>query len=444
MRIRLLALPLLLASVSLLPAVLLAQPPAPAGSADSWPGFRGPAGDGHAGGKNVPTAWGEKDNVRWKTAIHGKGWSSPVALGGQVWVTTSDEQLDTEPQPKKGGPPANPVKAVTLSAVCVDRADGRVVHDLKLATIDKPQYCHPFNSYASSTPYLEDGRLYAHFGALGTFCIDTKTGQKLWERLDFKCDHFRGAGSSVAVHGDVAYLIFDGADLQYVVALNKKTGETIWKTDRKIKYSTDNGDIKKAYATPALLTVNGKPSLVCPSAECTIAYDPKTGEEQWRVTHGGMNGAMRPVVANGLLYTTSGHTGRLLALKPDMLSGAVPKEAVAFQIAKDVSVRPSPLVAGDLLFMVSDGGIATCHDAKTGAVQWRERLDGEYSASPVLAGGNVYFCNQIGKTYVVKAAREYSVVAENRLADGFMASPAVAGDDLFLRTKTHLYAIGKK
>jgi len=126
------------------------------------------------------------------------------------------------------------------------------------------------------------------------------------------------------------------------------------------------------------------------------------------------------------------------------LSDAVPKEAIAFQIAKDVSTRPSPLIAGELLFMSSDAGIATCHDAKTGAPVWRERLDGEFSASPVLASGNVYFSNQTGKTFVVKADREYSLVSENRLAEGFMASPAVAGDELFLRTKTHLYAIGKK
>ncbi|MBN9122370.1 MAG: PQQ-binding-like beta-propeller repeat protein [Planctomycetes bacterium] len=416
-----------------------------AASADNWPGFRGPAGNGHADGKNVPTQWGEKENVRWRTAVHGKGWSSPVVFGNQVWVTTADEVIDTAPPPKgKGGPPANPVKEVSLYAVGVDRASGKVIHDLKLGVVQKPQYCHPFNSYASSTPYIEDGRLYAHFGSLGTYCVDTATGKTLWERPDFKCDHFRGAASSPVVYGDLLYLIFDGADYQYVAALDKKTGETKWKADRKIKYSTDNGDYKKGYGTPALFTVDGKPWLVCPSAECTIAYDPKTGHELWRATHGGMNESIRPMMANGLLYLNSGHTAKLLALKVGDLRGAVPKEAAAWQVAKDVSVRSSPLVAGDLVFMVSDAGIATCHDAKTGQLVWRERLDGEFSASPVLAGGNVYFCNQTGKTFVVKADREYSLVAENRLADGFMASPAIAGDELFLRTKTHLYSIGKK
>ena len=364
----------------------------------------------------MPTQWSEKENVRWKAAIHGKGWSSPVVLGEQVWVTTADEVMVSNPKPKKGGPPANPVKEASYFAVCVDRASGKVLHDIKLRTEANPAYCHPFNSYASPTPFLEPGRLYAHFGSHGTFCVDTSTGKVLWERLDLKCDHFRGPGSSAAVYGDMLYLILDGADVQYVTALNKATGKTVWKTDRKIKYSSNDGDIKKAYATPALFTVDGKAQLVCPSAECTIAYDPKTGAELWRFTHGGMNGSIRPILAGGLLYLNSGHTGKLFALTPDGLSGSVTKSSVQWDSGreiKDVSVRPSPLVANGLVFMASDRGIATCADAKTGNLIWRERLDGEFTASPVFAGGNVYFCNQTGKTFVVKADREYTVVAVN-------------------------------
>jgi outer membrane protein assembly factor BamB len=430
------------------PLVLLAALSLTLSAADSWPGFRGPNGDGHADGKNVPKQWKEKgsqqENIRWKTAIHGKGWSSPVVLGNQIWVTTADEVLGEKGPPKKGGAPDNPVKEATYCAVCVDRASGKVIHDIKLRTEQNPAYCHPFNSYASCTPYLEEGRLYAHFGSHGTFCVDTSTGKVLWERTDLKCDHFRGPASSVAVYGDRIYLVFDGFDLQYVAALDKKTGETKWKTDRKIKYSTDNGDYKKAYGTAALLTINGKPSLVCPSSECTIAYDPKTGEELWRFAHGGMNESARPILANGLLYLNSGHTKKLFALKPDKLSGMVSKDAIAWESNKDVCTRSFVLVAGDLLFMVSDTGIASCLDAKTGKVQWSERLDGEFSASPVYANGHVYFCGQVGKTYVVKAGNEYTPVAENRLEDGFMASPAIAGDDLILRTTKNLYCVGKK
>lgn len=435
------------AHLLLLPALLAVASAAVGG--DSWPGFRGPTADGRSEAKNPVTTWSENENVLWKTAVHGKGWSSPVVLGDHLWVTTADEVPDTNPPPlpKKGGAPANPIKEVHLHAVGVDRTTGKVSHDIKLGTVRNPQYCHPFNSYASCTPFVEAGRLYAHFGSLGTWCVDTGTGKVLWERRDLECDHFRGPASSPVVAGDSLYLIFDGFDQQYVTALDKRTGKTRWKTDRKIKYSTDNGDYKKAYATPAMFIVGGREVLVCPSAECTVAYDPKSGAELWRVAHGGMNGAGRPIMGDGLLYLTSGHNGRLLAVKADAppdATGFLPKEAVAWTATKNVPTRPSLLLDGDLLFAVSDQGIASCWEAKTGKVLWAERLDGEFSASPVLAGGRVYCCNQSGKTFVLAAGRAYELVAENRLDGGFMASPAVVGDVLYLRTKTHVYAVGKK
>ncbi len=416
-------------------------------AADSWPGFRG-HGDGVSDSKSLATQWSERGgkltNIRWKMPIHGRGWSSPVVLGDQIWLTTADEVLGEKGKPKKGGAPANPVKEATYFAVCLDRATGKVLHDVSLRTEQNPAYCHPFNSYASPTPFIEPGRLYAHFGSHGTFCVDTATGKVLWSRTDLKCDHFRGPASSPVVYGDLVYLIFDGFDVQYVVALDKKSGETKWKTDRNIKYSTNNGDYKKGYATPALLTIAGKPQLVCPSAECTIAYEPLTGVELWRFKHGGMNGSSRPILVGGLLYIDSGHNGKLFALKIEKLKGNVSNDAVVWEATKDVCVRPFVVVTNGLVFMVSDKGIATCLDARSGKTQWRERLDGEFSASPIAAGGNVYFCGQVGKTYVVAADREYTPVGESRLAEGFMASPAVAGNDLILRTTKALYCIGKK
>jgi outer membrane protein assembly factor BamB len=418
--------------------VMVLAPLAAAG--DYWPGFRGPTADGHAPAEHLATAWSEKENIRWKTPIHGKAWSSPVVLGNDIWLTTADEVVADKVPPAKGGAPANPVTKVTLFALCVDRKTGEVKREIKLAGIDNPPYCIPFNSYASSTPYLEPGRLYAHFGSNGTWCIDTATGNILWERRDLKCDHFRGAASSPVVYGDLLYLIFDGFDLQYVTALDKHTGKSVWKTDRNIRYKTDNGDFKKAYATPVLLQVDGKPELICPSAESTIAYDPKTGAELWRLQHGGMNGSARPVMGNGLLYLTSGHTAKLLAARTDG-SGVVTKDTIAWEAGKGVPTRPSILLVDGLVFMVADNGVASCLDAATGKPYWTERLDGEFSASPILAGKNIYCCNQTGKTFVFAADKTYSLVAENRLDGGFMASPAVAGEDLILRTRTHLYCV---
>lgn len=416
----------------------------PALAADNWPGFRGPSGDGTSDAKGVPITWSETENVRWKTPIHGKAWSSPVVWGDQVWVTTADEVgVDPKVPPPKAGGAEGAVEKVTFFAVCIDRKTGKVMHDLKLGEKARPQYCHPFNSYASPTPVIEDGRVYAHFGSLGTWAIDTATGKTVWDRHDLKCIHFRGPGSSPIIYKNLLILILDGVDVQYVIALDKATGQTKWKTDRNIKYKSDNPDLYKAYATPRVLDIGGKPQLVCPSAECTIAYDPETGAELWRLTHGGMNGAARPIAGHGLMFLNSGHTKQLLAVKQGV-TGDVPKDAVVWTLGKGVPSRPSLLLKGDLLFLISDEGIASCVEAKTGKVQWSERLDGEFSASPVLVDGNIFACNQNGKTFVLEGGRQFNALAENRLADGFMASPAVAGDALFLRTRTALYCIGSK
>jgi outer membrane protein assembly factor BamB len=287
---------------------------------------------------------------------------------------------------------------------------------------------------------IEEGRVYVHFGSAGTACLDTTTGKVLWERRDLPCDHFRGPGSSPILCGKHLILTFDGFDHQYVAALDKETGKTVWKRDRDIRYSTSDGDYKKAYSTPAVMTVSGQLQIVSPSAEATIAYDPTTGEELWRVIHGGMNAAARPVFGNGLLYLTSGHTAHLLALRVGG-RGDITDKALEWKATRGVPTRSSLLLVGDLLFMVNDGGIASCLDARTGKTHWQERLGGAFSASPVYCGGTVYFADEEGKTHVVKAEPVFQRVATNRLESGCMASPAVVDGAIFLRTKTHLYRI---
>ncbi len=417
-------------------------------AADNWPSFRGPHEDGTSDAKSPPTRWGEKQNVRWKTAIHGKGWSSPVIWGDQVWVTTADEvpRATKVPPPKSDAEMASNAERVTFFAVCVDRKTGQVVHDVKLAVEKDPAFCIDFNSYASCTPAVEEGRVYAHFGSHGTWCLDTATGQVVWERRDLKCNHFRGPGSSAVLYKNLLVLIFDGYDVQYVAALDKTTGETVWKQDRNIRYSTDNGDYKKAYATARVIEVNGQPQLVCPSAENTIAYDPMTGKELWRLAHPKqrtMNAANRPVAGHGLIYLTTGNPNQLVAVKQG-LGGTLGKDAVAWETSREVPNRPSLLLLGDLLVMVSENGTVSCLEARTGKPVWTERLNGNFTASPVAAGGYVYAANETGRTTVFKAGREYEPVATNELDAGCMASPAILDDGLFLRTKTHLYRISER
>jgi outer membrane protein assembly factor BamB len=363
-------------------------------------------------------------------------------------MTTADEvpRANKVAPPKSADVPVSNAEQVTFFAVCVDRKTGTITHDVKLAVEKDPAFCIDFNSYASPTPAVEEGRVYAHFGSHGTWCLDAATGKVLWERRDLKCNHFRGPGSSPVLYKNLLVLIYDGFDVQYVAALDKATGQTVWKKDRGIKYGTDNGDYKKAYATARVLEVNGKPQLVCPSAEYTIAYDPLTGDELWRLHHpkkNTMNVGARTVAGHGLMYLLTGHPSQLLAVKEGG-SGVVPKEAIVWESDKGIPTRPSLLLVGDLLFAVSDGGVISCYDAKTGKVHWTERLNGQYTASPVYAAGHVYLPNESGKTTVIKASKDYEPVAVNELAAGCMASPAILADGLFLRTKTHLYCIGPK
>jgi outer membrane protein assembly factor BamB len=392
---------------------------------ENWTQFRGPNGSGLSGARDLPTHWSETEGVRWKVAIHDKGWSSPVIWGDQIWMTTA--RADGK----------------EMFAVCVNRKTGRVVHDVKVFTEEMPAFCHPFNSYASPTPVVEEGRAYVHFGSHGTACLDTATGKVVWERRDLPCNHFRGPGSSPIVYGELLILTFDGFDFQYLAALDKSTGKTVWKKDRGTKYPLTDGDFKKAYSTPSILEVEGKPQLVSPSAEATVAYDPATGQELWRVVHGGMNEATRPLFGHGLIYLTTGHTTQLWAVRQGG-HGDISDGGVAWKLRRNAPSRPSPLLVGDLLFMVSDIGIASCLEAKSGKQLWQERLDGHFSASPVCGGGHLYVPDEEGKTYVLAASPSFKVVAVNRLDAGCMASPAVAGDALFLRTKTHLYCLSRR
>lgn len=404
---------------------------------ENWNQFRGPRGDGTSKATQLPVKFGEgSPEIVWKTPIPGRAWSSPVVWDKQIWVTNSPEIHNlAEGQTKLDEP-------LKFSALCFDLDSGKVVHELVLFEVDTPQFTHVTNSYGSPTPYIEQDRVYIHFGAYGTACLNTQTGKKIWERRDLPCDHFRGPGSSVAIYGDLLYLTMDGFDQQYITALNKLTGETVWKKDRNIDFGTTDGDAKKAYSTPILIKVEGQEMLISPFAAATIAYNPKTGDPIWMVRHGGMNGAGRPLFGNGLVFINSADgPNPLVAVRP-IGTGDI-TDNIAWKSSKAIPKRPSELLIGDLLFLMNDGGVASCMEATTGKVIWSKRLPGEYWASPLYANGLIYCFGQKGEIPVFKASRELEIVAENKLNDGFNASPAVAGESLILRSKTHLYRIQK-
>lgn len=392
----------------------------------NWPEFRGPSGDGHADKAKVPLRWSEDEAIRWKTALPGRGWSSPVVWGNQVWVTTASDD------------------GKQMFALCIDRGTGKVLQKILVFENEEPRFCHPTNSYASPTPVIESDRIYVHFGSYGTACLDTNTGDKLWERRDFHCDHWRGPGASPILHEGRIHVAFDGFDVQYVVTLNKHDGSTVWKADRNIDYSTDNGDHRKAYCTGLVITAEGQDQWISPSAEQTVAYAPDSGQELWRVSHGGMNVATRPLFQHGLVYITNGDSvGKikptLLAVRPDPELSE--EERIVWTTDRSVPRRPSPVIVGDRLFMVGDDGVMSCLNAKNGEPIWRKRIPSSFRASPLVVDDRIYLFSMEGTTTVIAAGDEYQELAQNSLDDGCQASPAVSGNLLLVRTTTHLYAI---
>jgi len=416
--------------LTLLPALLAS---ALAWSAENWDQFRGPGEQGLSGSGNLPTEWSEEKNVAWRTPLEGKAWSSPVVWENRIWITN-----------------ANP-KGTELSVVCLDKASGKVLYDKLLWKVEKPQFCHAFNSYASPTPVLEDGLVYITFGSPYTACLKALDGEVVWKRTDFVCDHFRGAGSSPILYRDFLILNFDGADHQFVVAMDKKTGKTVWKTARSVDYRDldangkpkRDGDMRKAYGTPLIVKGAGdRDLLVSAGAMALYGYEPMTGKELWRVeTIGTHSTSCRPVAGHGLVYATMGFSkGLLLAVRPDG-KGHVSKSHVAWQYNKAAPRKPSVLLHEDLLFMVDDGGIAACLDAKSGEEIWKERIGGNFSASPIIAGGKIYLFDESGVGTVLAADRKFQLLARNELEAGCMGSPATSGDLLIVRTKKALYGI---
>lgn len=410
----------------------------------NWPEFRGPRGDGTSASTGLPLTWSETEHVKWKTPIHGKAWSSPVVWGGQVWFTAATED------------------GRELSLICVDTDTGRIARDLKLFDVEKPQFAHKFNSHASPTPAIEAGRVYVTFGSPGTACLDTSTGKVLWERRDFVCNHFRGAGSSPILWGNLLFLNFDGSDHQFIVALDKRSGQTVWRKERSLDYKDlgadgkpeAEGDWRKAFATCQVATLDGKLTLLSQGAKAFYGYVPETGEELWRIEERTSHSACtRPVAGHGLVFFPSGWSqGQTLVIKPgrkgDVLDVNADRLAdtqlqVAWKSKRATPKKPSLTIVGDLLFGVEDGGVATCWEAKTGKVLWNERLGGNYSASPLAAEGRLYCFGEDGRTVVIAAGREFKKLAENTLEDGFMASPAVTGKSLILRTRANLYRVGQ-
>jgi outer membrane protein assembly factor BamB len=379
-----------------------------------WPEFRGPTGQGHSDERGLPLVWSETKNVRWKVAIPGRGWSSPAIQGDRIWLTTATEE------------------GKSLRAVSVDRNNGAIMQNVEVFRLKSPGNLNAKNNQASPTPVLEGDRVYLHFGAYGTACI-TQSGEIVWKtRLDYDNGQ-HGPGGSPVIYDNLLIISCDGQDVQYVVALDKLTGKVRWKKLR---------EGYQAYTTPLVVRLPAGDQVISPGAFRAVSYEPRTGKELWQVRYGdGFSNVPRPVYGNGMVFICTGfQQPSLLAVRLDG-RGDVTKSHIAWTLKRGVSLTPSPLLVGDELYMVSDNGIASCIDAKTGAPYWQVRLGGNHSASPIYADGHIYFLSEEGESVVMGSGKEFKALAKNQLDGPTLASMAVSNGSIFVRSQTHLYRL---
>jgi outer membrane protein assembly factor BamB len=398
-----------------------------------WTHFRGNNLDGIAPDDEPPVKWSDSANIAWKTPLHGKGWSSPVILDNQIWLTTATED------------------GKKMSAVCIDFKTGDFIHDITLFEPDSVKSKHALNSYATPTPCIEKGAVYIHFGRYGTACLETSTGQKIWERTDFTCEHIQGPGSSPILYKNLIILHYEGSDMQFIVALDKKTGKTVWKTERPQELYEPLSYIgKKAYITPNIVTVNGKDLLISNGSAVCIAYDPETGEEVWRIIQGEDSTISMPVTDNGKVCFYTGFVtspdddkyAELLAVDPAG-SGDITETNIIWRKKSPILQLLTPVIIDGLIYTIDTKSMMECIDADSGNTIWSEKVKGKFNASPVYADGYIYFPSTRGNTLVIKEGKKYKQVSDNKLEGQIWATPAIANDALIIRTSEFLYKISK-
>lgn len=396
--------------------VLIAAVVASLASAENWPQFRGPGGEGHSKETNLPLNWSESQGVKWKVPLPGKGWSSPIIVDNEIWLTTATEQDRS------------------LRVLTVDASNGRIRNNVEVFQLSRAVSGHAKNSGASPSVIVDGDRVYVHFGSYGTACLK-RDGTVVWRNQELKYSQVHGPGGSPVLYENLLIVNCDGTDTQSVAALDTSTGKIVWRKSRPSAM---------AYATPLVVRTPGGAQVVSPGAFRAVSYEPRSGTELWSVKYGdGFSNVPRPVYAHGLVYLCTGfYQPNVLAVRPDG-KGDVTESHIAWRQTRSVPLTPSPIVVGEEFYMVSDNGIVSCLDAKTGKENWRQRFTGNYSASPVYADDKIYFLNETGETTVIAPGKEFRKLATNQLEGSFLASMGVSLGAFYLRSDTHLYRIQK-
>ncbi len=396
----------------------------------NWTHFRGSNLDGISKDSGFPVQWSDSSsNIAWKTEIPGRGWSSPVVYGNQVWCTSATED------------------GTEMFAYCIDFNTGNLLFKVKIFEPEEIFRKHSINSYATPTACIEEGFVYVHYGRYGTACLETGNGQIMWKRDDLHCKHVQGPGSSPVLYKNLIILHLEGTDQRYLAALDTKTGKTVWKVDRPEEPYKPLPDIgKKAYITPIIIRVEGRDLIISNGSAVCIAYEAQTGKEVWRVVKGAESTVAMPVESNGLVYFYTGFEtspegkdySELLAVDP-VGRGDITGTNIRW-IVKSPRLQLSTQVIKDgLLYTVDSESILKCMDAMTGETIWTERLKGKYNSSPVWADGKIYFSSTRGETTVIREGRSYERIALNTLDGEIWATPSFLRGSILLRTSKFLY-----
>lgn len=416
-------------------------------AASPWPEWRGPSAQGTSQATQLPQTWSETSSVVWRCPLPGRGHSTPVIDGTRLWVTTAHETPASEAEARErlksntGDQPVSVMRSIRIHALGIDLATGQILRDVPLLQVEKPQWVHQLNSYASPSPTIHEGKLYTSHGSFGAACMDLQTGKVVWRNQELRVAHENGPGSTGVMHAQRYIVHFDGSDQQFIAAYDAATGQVAWRTQRSGTMDP-KPQLKKAYGTPLIASIGGRPTVISPAANWVYGYDPLDGRELWKVPYGelGFSMSVRPVADDERFYlSTSYGKSQVIAFTHRGLD--VPR--VAWRQPRNAPKMSSPVLSQGLLFQVDDGGIASCLDTSTGEALFRERLGGKFSASPMLADGRVYFASREGLVTVIEAGRQFKILAQNQLESGIMASPIAVDGHLYLRTEKALYKLGK-
>ena len=405
-----------------------------AGAEDPWPKFRGPSGDGKAAlGTSLPVQWSTDRDILWRTELPGEGWSSPVVGSDAIYVTAAIPK-----EPSTDGETRNEASEMTLELLKIDPETGALLQRTSIFQQgpDAPGI-HSKNSHASPTLWLDNDRLFAHFGHQGTALL-TRGGKVVWENRELTFPPVHGNGGSPALVGDALIFTCDGAEEGYVAALEASTGKLLWRTNRPV-----DAPRKFSFCTPTAIEVDGKIQVICPGSDCVLALDPTDGRIIWQVTYDGYSVVPKPVYADGLVFVATGFgPTAIMAIDPSG-TGDVTGTHVVWTMDRGAPKTPSLLADKGLLYVTSDDGIFTVLETKTGDQVYKQRIGGKYSASPIMSGDRIYLTSEEGDVRVLRAGREFELLAENKMDERALATPAVLGNSIILRTQSALYRIGK-